>query len=341
MYACGARKHFSDLNNPVIHSITDQQFDEWFGFTDEETIQLLQDFGQEEYYEVTREWYDGYRFGNQNVYCPWDVINWCNQLLTSSDRMPQNFWANSGGTDIIRDFANLADRLTRDQIGILIEGGSVRKKLAQELTYRDMTNNLENIWNILFTSGYLTVGQRCEDGSYELCIPNREVRNIFTEKVDDWFQEHIFDDEEGLKEFFAALDSGDAKGMEDCLNDMLMDSISYLDGGNLEDKENFYHGILLGMLKNRKGWDIKSNREAGKGRPDIVGYHLRSGNAFIIEVKYSKEEMNLLSDAKEALEQIDRQLYNRYFRVREVKNIKHYGIAFCKKYCRVLTVAAS
>ncbi len=327
---------FSDLNNPKIHSISDERFDEWFGFTDAETIQMLNELGLAEHYEVTKEWYDGYRFGDQDVYCPWDVINWCDQLINTSDRIPQNFWVNSGSTDIIRQFAEQADSITRDQIGALIEGRTVRMNLLQDLTYRDMMDQPENIWSILYTTGYLTHRTRYEDGSYDLCIPNREVKNIFTMKINAWFTAKVLDDEDGLKEFFAAFTSGDAEALEDCLNYHLGESVSYLDGGNYEDKETFYHGLLLGMFRTKKGWEIKSEREAGNGRADIAAFDLRKKDAYIIEVKYSKSDKDLDADAQEAIDQINRLRYDRYFSGRSPKSIRHYGIAFCLKQCRVV-----
>lgn len=328
---------FSDLNNPKIHSISDERFDEWFGFTEEETVRMLNELGLAEHYEVTREWYDGYRFGGQDVYCPWDVINWCDQLLNTSDRIPQNFWVNSGATDIIRQIAEQSDSITRDQIGALIEGRTVRMNLVQDLTYRDMMDQPENIWSILYTTGYLTHRTRYEDGSYDLSIPNREVKNIFMTKIDAWFTAKILEDEDGLKEFFAAFTSGDAETLEDCLNYHLGESVSYLDGGNYEDKETFYHGLLLGMLRTRKGWEIKSEREAGNGRADIIAFNLRKKDAYIIEVKYSKKDKDLNADAQEAIDQINRLRYDQYFSQRSPKSIRHYGIAFCLKQCRVLT----
>ncbi len=329
---------FSDLNNPIIHSISDEQFDEWFGFTDEEVREMLKSYGLEQYYDLTREWYDGYRFGRQNVYCPWDVINWCNQLINTSDHLPREYWVNSGSTDIIRQFAEKADSTTRDEISDLIEGKTVRKKLNQELTYRDLKKRPENIWSLLYTSGYLTQKKRYDDGSYELCIPNREVKNIFMLKIDEWFSDKMLGDEDGLNEFFSAFISGDAKALEDCLNYQLGESISYLDGGNYDDKETFYHGLLLGMLNTRKGWDIKSNREAGIGRADITAFNLRTKEAYITEVKYSKEEDDLAEAAQYALDQIDRNKYDMYFGKREASSIVHYGIAFCKKLCKVRKV---
>ncbi|MCC8029677.1 MAG: ATP-binding protein [Lachnospiraceae bacterium] len=328
---------FSDLNNSRIHSISDERFDEWFGFTDAETVRMLNYLGLEEHYEATKEWYDGYRFGDQDVYCPWDVINWCDQLLNTSNRIPQNFWVNSGATDIIRQFAEQSDSITRDQIGALIEGRTVRMNLVQDLTYRDMMDQPENIWSILYTTGYLTHRTRYEDGGCDLCIPNREVKNIFITKINAWFTAKVLDDEDGMKEFFADFTSGDAEALEDCLNYHLGESVSYLDGGNYEDRETFYHGLLLGMLRTRKGWEIKSEREAGNGRADITAFNLRKKDAYIIEVKYSKSDRDLNADAQEALGQINRLRYDQYFSQRLPKSIRHYGIAFCLKQCRVLT----
>ncbi len=328
---------FSDLNNPAIHSISDKQFDEWFGFTDEEVRQMLDELSLTEYYDITKEWYDGYLFGLQSVYCPWDVINWCNQLMNTPDRIPKNYWVNSGSTDIIRDFAEIADGTTRDEIGDLIEGKAVRKFLTPDLTYRDMMDKPENVWSVLYTAGYLTTRRQYDDGSFDLCIPNREVQNIFVTKINEWFTEKVVKNEDGLKEFFTAFDSGDAAALENHLNYLLGKSISYLDGGKYEEKETFYHGLLLGILNTRRDWEIKSNREAGNGRADILAYNFRTREAYIIEVKYSRTEYDLKTDVQKALDQINAQEYDRYYEVREPKSIKHYGIAFCKKQCRVLS----
>ncbi len=327
---------FSDLNNPIIHSISDEQFDEWFGFTDSEVREMLESYDLEQFYDTTREWYDGYKFGRQNVYCPWDVINWCGQLINTSDREPKNYWANTGRTDIISDFAEKADSTTRDEIGNLIEGKSVIKKINQELTYRDMTRKPENIWTLLYTSGYLTMKEKNVDGSYELCIPNRELKNIFISKVDEWFSEKVLNDNEALNKFFSAFTAGDAKTLEDCLNYQLGESISFVDGGDYEDKETFYHGLLLGMLNTRKGWEIKSNREAGDGRADIAAYNFNTKEAYIVEVKYVKTKDELEQATEKALGQICDNRYDLYFSSRQVTILRHYGISFCKKQCRVM-----
>ncbi|MCD8124875.1 MAG: ATP-binding protein [Lachnospiraceae bacterium] len=326
---------FSDLNNPKLYTLLDERCEERFGFTDGEVRQLLEVLDRSEYYERTREWYDGYRIGKRGIYCPWDVINYCDQLLSDSDKTPRNYWANVRENGIIGTFAEQADSTTRDQIGFLIEGGTVRKKLAPELTYKDMAGSLEHLWSLLFTTGYLTQRARYEDGSYELCIPNREVKNIFTSKIDEWFEAKVLEDTDGLQEFFAALESGDAERLEDCLNYHLGESISYLDGGNYEDKETFYHGLLLGMMNSRRGWEVRSNREAGQGRADIAAFHLRTKDAYVIEVKYCKKESDLQEAVEEALAQIADKEYDRYFGSRQPRSVRHYGIAFCKKLCRV------
>ncbi|MCD8048700.1 MAG: ATP-binding protein, partial [Clostridia bacterium] len=328
---------FSDLNNPKLYTLLDDQCDERFGFTDSEVRELLDYLGLGEYYETTKDWYDGYLIGQSGIYCPWDVINYCDQLLNNSNKKPKNYWANVSENGIIKDFAEMADTQTREQIAVLINGGTVRKELVQELTYRDMTSSIDNIWSILFTTGYLTQRGFHDDDTYDLCIPNREVKNIFIKKINEWFAEKIVESEDGLQKFFEALAAGDAGIVERILNYNLGKSISYLDGGKYEDKETFYHGMLLGMLNSRKDWEVLSNREAGMGRPDITAFNLRTEEAYIIEVKYSKTEKDLATDAKKALEQIDAQLYDQYFNAREPKSIKHYGIAFCKKLCRVIS----
>ncbi|MCC8101048.1 MAG: ATP-binding protein [Clostridiales bacterium] len=327
---------FSDLNNPKLYTILDDRCDEWFGFTDDEVRKLLDDNGINEHYDTVKNWYDGYRIGQNNIYCPWDVVNYCDQLLNDLDKEPRNYWANVSENGIIRTFAEKADSITRDEIGSLMEGKTVNKKLVQELTYRDMTNNIDNIWSILFTTGYLTQRGRNADGTYELCIPNCEVQDIFKFQIEEWFREKVLDDMDGMKILYAALDSGNAEALEDSLNYYLGASVSYMDGGTLDDKEKFYHGLLLGMLLPRKDWEFKSNREAGRGRSDITAFQLRTKDAFIIEIKYSKEETDLSADAQEALDQINRMQYDQYFLMRNPRSLRHFGISFCKKLCKVM-----
>ncbi len=328
---------FSDLNNPKIYTMLDDRCDERFGFTDNEVRELLDYLGLSDYYETTKDWYDGYQIGQIGIYCPWDVINYCDQLMTNKNKKPRNYWANVSENGIIKEFAEMADTQTREQIAALINGETVRKTLEEELTYKDMTSTIDNIWSVLFTTGYLTQRGYHDDDSYDLCIPNREMKNIFIKKIDEWFTEKVTGDEDSLTKFFTSFAAGNAEEMEDFLNFLLGESISYLDGGNYEDKETFYHGILIGILNTRKGWEVKSNREAGNGRADILAYNLRTKQAYIIEVKYSHNEDDLDADANKALEQINTMMYDRYFSARKPKLIRHFGIAFCKKLCRVLS----
>ena len=337
----GKESIFTGFNNPKMHTIADEQYEEWFGFTDSEVKEMLAYYGKSDFYDLTREWYDGYRFGDRDVYCPWDVINWCDQIDKTSNQIPQNFWENTSGNEMISRFAELADSDTRDEIGTLIEGGTVKKKIRFDITYSELDDTIDNLWSVLFSTGYLTQRGRDEDGRYELAIPNKEVTNIFKNKVDLWFRDRVLNDSDALNDFYEALDSEDAEVLENCLLDYMTDTISYHDGGASDDKENFYHGLLIGMLGHRNGWIVKSNREGGNGRPDIVAYPKRTPIhqqrfAIIIEVRYSKIEANLEADAKEALDQIERLKYDDYFGSRKPDKIVHYGIAFYMKECRVL-----
>ncbi len=328
---------FTGFNNPKMHTIVDIQYDEWFGFTDDEVREMLAYYDKLDLYDITKEWYDGYHFGDVNVYCPWDVINYCDQIINTPKTKPQNFWENTSGNDIIMSLTSKADSVTRDEIGTLIEGGVVRKYIKFDITYRDLDESVENLWSVLFFTGYLTSHASYDDGSYDLVIPNKEVREIFKNKVNSWFNERVLEDGTGLNDFYSALDSEDALALEDCLLDFMADTISYYDGGELDEKENFYHGLLIGMLGHREGWTVRSNRESGKGRLDIVTYpSKRPERAYIIEIKYSKDEGDLEKDAKKALEQIEGKKYDNYFGRRKPEKIVHYGMAFFLKECRVL-----
>ncbi len=327
---------FTGFNNPKIHTIADERYDEWFGFTDAEVRKILSDYDRSEYYEITKEWYDGYLFGKTHVYCPWDVINWCDKLLHESIRVPENFWAHTSGNAIIRRFADMADQATREQLGELIEGKSIWKNLNLDLTYDELDSSIENLWSVMFMTGYLTQKGRNEDGDFELVIPNREVNKLFKDIAEKWFTEKVFADKEGLEDFFGALQEHDPERLEACINYTLEESISFFDGGKVSEKENFYHGLMLGMLKYRTGWMTLSNREAGKGRLDIVTFPRRGKDAIIFEFKYVREEKELEDAAKAALKQIAENNYDKYFGFRKPEKIVHYGIAFCKKQCKVL-----
>ncbi len=326
---------FTGFNNPKMHTILDERYDEWFGFTDAEVQEMLTYYGQEDKYALTREWYDGYLFGKTHVYCPWDVINWCDKLKNTTDESPENYWANSSDNQMIHRFADKAEGSTKAELEQLLEGKSIWKKLKMELTYNDLDKSIDNIWSVLFTTGYLTHKGRNEANEYELIIPNQEILNLFREMLDEWFREKILGNEEKMKSFNVALVSADAEQIERCIRANLGRSISFLDGGRQEQKESFYHGMLLGMLQMRDGWTTVSNREAGEGRPDIITYSDWEDKAFIFELKYVKTYEDMEAAAGKALEQIRDMDYDRFFETGISKEVIHVGIAFCKKRCRV------
>lgn len=330
---------FTGLNNLNVNTIIDPQFDEWFGFTDAEVRSMFDYYGLNDHYARTKEWYDGYRFGQENLYCPWDVINWGYHLLSDSQATPGNFWANTSSNDLIIRLTKEADADAKSDIEALIAGKTVYKSLMLDLTYPEIDEEPEYLWSVLFTTGYLTQRGMNEDGEYELAIPNREICSIFKEKIDKWFSDRIKNDTDGLKVFAEAIMNGDTAGIQAYLNDCMEDSISFQDGGMLKLRENFYHGMLLGMLKTNKCWRVRSNREAGEGRSDIIIEPVqkrKNDYAVIIELKYAKEEKQLEIKAVEALEQIKKRHYDDYFGVNRPSDIKHYGIAFFKKKCRVM-----
>ncbi len=329
---------FTGLNNLSVNTIVDAQYDEWFGFTDAEVQEILRYYGLDKHYKLTKEWYDGYCFGQTNVYCPWDVVKWCNYLQHEPVIRPQNFWANTSSNDMIVRFAEKADLKTKEQIEKLIAGESVSKKLKLDLTYPEIDRKPEHLWSILFTTGYLTQRGMNENGEYELTIPNQEIRSIFIDKIDEWFSDKISADTEGLSSLLDAVENGDPVEIQEYLNDCMADSISFLDGGTLEKRENFYHGILLGMLNSNHGWRVLSNREAGNGRADIIVEPVKKRKknfGVIIEVKYTADERQLEQKAQDALEQITAKRYDEYFGIDVPPEIIHYGIAFYKKKCRV------
>ncbi|MCD8131296.1 MAG: ATP-binding protein [Lachnospiraceae bacterium] len=325
---------FSDLNNPKIYSLVDEGCDEWFGFTNYEVKKLLDDYDLNQYYEITKDWYDGYRIGVMDIYCPWDVINWCDQLLTSADKTPENYWTNSGENSIINRFAWMSEDSDRYDLEVLSEGGYVDKKLNFEQSYKDLYSSVDNLWSVLFAAGYLTQRGRNEDGTWRLAIPNREIRRIFADQIEKWFMVKM---EGGLRELYGAFDEGNAEKIEKCINTCLKESISFMDGGNTEEqKESSYHMLLVGMVKGRRDWVIKSNREAGKGRADIIIIDRLKKEGTVIEVKHTDDDKQLEAKAAQACRQMKDMDYREYFLGFQISKIKEYGIAFCGKECRVL-----
>lgn len=327
---------FTGLNNLKVHTISDVRYDEFFGFTDEDVEGLLEYYGLSAYKEAVRSWYDGYRFGNTDVYCPWDVINYCDELLADPSTMPKNYWANTSGNDLIRRLLRQSNQSAKGEMEELLGGGQVTKRVKQELTYREIDESDENLWSVLYATGYLTgtqVGQADAD-LFQLWIPNGEIRKLFADLVEEWFQETARADSARINRFCAAFPAGDVTAIQEMLHDYLWDSISVRDTAvRKNQKENFYHGMLLGLLRSQGNWVVKSNAETGEGYSDIT---VQTPNrvGIVIELKYA-EDGNLESSCKEALAQIEERKYGEGLKRRGVKKLIKYGIAFCEKECMV------
>ena len=326
---------FTGLNNLKVHTISDTRYDEYFGFTDADVDELLAFYGLSDHKDVFRDWYDGYRFGNVSVYSPWDVINYCDVLLSDPDVEPENYWANTSGNGIVRRLLKKADQTTRDEVEQLINGECIVKTVRQELTYRDIESTIDNIWSVLYSTGYLTSRGRLPGKQMKLALPNREVRELFIDLVKDWFREETRADTSRINRFCAAFPKGDAATIQDMLHDYLWDSISVRDTAVRSNmKENFYHGMLLGLLQSQGSWIVRSNAETGIGYSDIsVATPERLG--IVIELKYA-EDGNLEAACAKALAQIEEKKYAEVLRRRGMKTILKYGIAFWEKDCMVV-----
>lgn len=326
---------FTGLNNLRVLTITSKQFDEHFGFLDREVKELLEFYGLSDRFDLVKEWYDGYRFGSEDVYCPWDVINYADSLRSDPDAKPRAFWINTSGNDIIRIFLKMAKGSVQREIEELVNGGTVVKKINQELTYRDLYKNIDNLWSVLFTTGYLTKRGETESEAYYLAIPNLEIRKIFIEQVMEWIQEEARKDTQKLDAFCDAFARGDAEAAEAGFGDYLWRTISVLDtGARKEKKEHFYHGVLLGLLGHREEWDIRSNAETGEGFCDILIEIRDERIGIAIELKYARED-GLEAGCREALEQIENRRYESKLLQDGMKTIYKYGIACRKKECMV------
>lgn len=327
---------FTGLNNLRVLSIMNTEYNEYFGFSDQEVRDMLKLYGFEDKYELAKTWYDGYRFGDMDIYCPWDVINYCAELRADPDVQPESFWINTSGNDIIRTFLQRATPGTRLELERLIAGESVAKKISQELTYRDLYSNIDNLWSVLFATGYLTQRGKPEGKVLRLAIPNLEIREIFAEQVLEWFQDEARKDTPKLDAFCAAFPRGDAKAAEEQFNAYLAKTISIRDTAVRADrKENFYHGILLGLLSHREDWVVESNVESGDGYSDILVEIWDEGVGIVIEVKYP-DGGNLDAGCAEALEQIEKRNYEYRLQQDGMETILKYGIACNRKKCRVI-----
>lgn len=334
---------FTGLNNFKVMSITDSRFDEQFGFTDSEVKKLLSDYGMDSHFEEVKEWYDGYHFGKADVYCPWDVINHADHLRDDSDAKPQTYWINSSGNSLVRRLINRADSSTKDEIERLIAGEAIEKVIRQDLTYDEIENSIDNIWSVLFTTGYLTkIGELklpdSESYAYMLVIPNKEVREVFVLQIQEWFKAVVANDNDTMRLLSKAILDKDEAILARQLNIVMGRMISILDTKAPDDmKENFYHGLLLGLLRgSNPDWLIKSNRESGDGFSDILIKPENPDLGIVIEVKYAKEFKGLDAACDAAMAQIKQKRYDETLRDEGRCDILAYGIAFCRKRCRVV-----
>ena len=328
---------FTGLNNFKILSITDARFDEHFGFTEAEVNQLLTDYQLEEHLAETKEWYDGYRFGDTNIYCPWDVISYVDHISADPHAEPEAFWINTSGNDLVKRFIDKADKTTQNEIERLIAGEAIEKKVRLDLTYHELDSSIDNLWSVLFTTGYLTKTGRAINGVYKLVIPNREVREVFILQIQEWFRKRMADDEKPMREFCRAFLKGEPERIEKRLNIILNRMISVLDAKAPDDKkENFYHGLLLGLLRSEINWLILSNAESGDGFSDILIEPEDPDAGIVIEVKYASSVAGLEKACEEALKQIREKRYDERLRNDGRTDVLTYGIAFCRKRCKVV-----
>lgn len=328
---------FTGLNNLKVLSVAEVQFDEAFGFTDKEVRELLEYYELSDHYNEIKEWYDGYQFGNAEVYCPWDVINYCDALRVEPDAQPKNYWSNTSSNEAVRRFIQESDKASvRREIENLVAGEVIKKEIHQELTYKDMYASIDNLWSVLFTTGYLTQKGKPEGNRFPLAIPNMEIRNIFTTQIMDFFKENVPKNRAALNEFCKALKNGDAEGVEKQLTEYLRRTISIRDTFvKKQMKENFFHGILLGILSFGDTWSVSSNKESGDGYSDILLETDDGETGIILELKYA-DDGNLDTACKKALAQINRNRYEEILLDEGVPHILKYGIAFYKKRCRVM-----
>ena len=326
---------FTGLNNFKILSITDSRFDEQFGFTDQEVRELLAFYHMEDRFEETKEWYDGYHFGNVDVYCPWDVMNHVDRIKDDPKARPEAYWINTGGNDLVKRFVDKASKTTRNEIERLIAGEAIEKQIRLDLTYDEIDNNIDNLWSVLFTTGYLTHAGISDDGVYKLVIPNKEVREVFKLQIQEWFKKSIFSNTEQLQNFWKAFEEGDTDGIEKYLNRVLSNSVSVFDTKSQNgEKESSYHNLLVGILTGNADWLVKSNVEAGEGFEDIIVETDDPDAGIIVEQKYAKEFKDMEQACRNALEQIKDRRYQEYLLDDDRRDILIYGIAFCKKRCK-------
>lgn len=326
---------FTGLNNFKIFSITDLRFDEQFGFTEDEVEKMLKDYQLETHLASMKEWYDGYRFGDADIYCPWDVINRVDDLCDTPEAEPKCYWINSSGNALVKRFVSIANRTTQDEIERLIAGEPIEKSLRLDLTYDEIDKSIDNIWSVLFTTGYLTQVGMTEQGAYKLVIPNKEVRTVYISQIQEWFKQKIADNAEQMTSFWKAVEDGNAEEIEQYLNRTLSNTISVFDT-KAPEKENSYHTFLAGMLTGNTDWVVKSNVEAGEGFAGIIIEPQNPDDGIIFELKYSKEASGLDKACERAIKQIRDRRYFEYLKNDGRYDMMFYGIAFYKKRCKVV-----
>ena len=328
---------FTGLNNFKVYAANDLRYDEAFGFTNEEVKRLLADYHLEEHFAEVKEWYDGYHFGNADIYCPWDVINYVDDLVFDPQARPKSYWINSSGNELVKRFIDKADTTTRDEIEELIAGYAVEKRIRMDLTYDEIDNTIDNVWSVLFTTGYLTQEGREMDGIYRLIIPNKEVREVFVLQISEWFNRVVANDRASTEKINRGFLEGNVEDIQRELTHFLGESISVLDTkARNEEKEIFYHGILIGILKSNVSWAVRSNRESGDGYADILIKPKNPDVGIVIELKYACSFKELDQACERALEQIRDRRYDEALREDGRSEILAYGIAFWKKRCKVV-----
>ena len=328
---------FTGLNNFKVYAADDVRYDEEFGFTNEGVKKLLANYNLQEHFEKVKEWYDGYHFGDADIYCPWDVINYVDDLVSDPNVQPKSYWINSSGNDLVKRFIEQADITTKDEIEQLIAGNAVEKRIRSDLTYDEIDNSIDNIWSVLFTTGYLTRLGKAENGVYKLIIPNQEVREVFVLQIREWFNQTVANNRASTDKINQGFLEGEVETIQQELTMFLGETISVFDTkARNEEKEIFYHGILLGILKNYSGWVVKSNRESGDGFADILLKPKNPDAGIIVELKYARSLHDLDQACERALEQIEDRRYDTELREDGRNDILAYGIAFCRKRCKVV-----
>lgn len=328
---------FTGLNNFKVLSITDNRFDEQFGFTDAEVKQLLTAYNLADHLEETKAWYDGYRFGAADVYCPWDVINHVDMLRSNPLARPQAYWINTSGNALVKRFIDMADKSTRNELERLVAGEAIEKHIRLELTYDEIDSSIDNLWSVLFTTGYLTQQGMTDSGAYKLVIPNQEIREVYKLQIQEWFKKSVFANTEQLEGFWKAFAEGDSEAVELFLNRTLSNSISLFDAkGRDVERENSYHMLLVGLLAGKADWLVRSNVEAGEGFADIIVETDDLDAGVIVELKYAPTMAALEKSCARALAQIRERGYAEFLHNNGREKILLYGMSFCKKRCKVV-----